>query len=364
MGVCIKNLANFMFKCSLPSLFIFCIFSFNALAMKGDNPFAKNETLNIGKDINWIIDKKVVSATKTVSDEKGSFYHLRFDNKTLGLQVSGDKAAVNPRSFAQFEIKDVKIDGKQSPLFNWCLNNQQRHNRFLQQGLKVKQNTCSIDGKRGSFVMTLNEAALSSLQQGNRLKITLKPFRTPLELNYDISDFKDMYLALNTKVEPVPVVAPVEPAVKKIDKKCWAGPPAKYKNIKSVEYHCADSVAKKDAEAWVIKLVKREKVKKQQLAAEKKAKKEQQRKLKQQKKQAELKKQKVLAEKQQQAQVLQAETAAIAASQAKQAQIGDEITQKMVKVCDKFWSKGEHRCYCQKYIKHAPSEIQAKSICE
>jgi hypothetical protein len=58
------------------------------------------------------------------------------------------------------------------------------------------------------------------------------------------------------------------------------------------------------------------------------------------------------------------EAAAIAASEIKQAQLSDEITQKMLKVCDKYWSKGEHRCYCQKYIEHAPASIQASSTCK
>ena len=61
---------------------------------------------------------------------------------------------------------------------------------------------------------------------------------------------------------------------------------------------------------------------------------------------------------------LAAEAAAVAASQANQAQLGSEISQKMIKVCEKYWSKGEHRCYCQKYIQHAPSEIQASSTCQ
>ena len=78
---------------------------------------------------------------------------------------------------------------------------------------------------------------------------------------------------------------------------------------------------------------------------------------------AEEKKQKELAETLKQEELLQAEAVAIAASEAKQAQIGGEIEQKMIKVCDKYWSIGEHRCYCQKYIEHAPAEIQSNSTC-
>jgi hypothetical protein len=337
------------------SLFILCILSFNALAATDDNPFAKNESLNIGKDIAWNIDKQDVTATKTVNDNKGTYYHLQYDNKQLKLSISNDAKGSNPKQFSQLEVKDVSIDGVESPLFRWCLTNQERHNRFLQQGLSVKKNVCVIDGNAGTFIINLNKDTLISLQNGYRLLILLKPFRTPLELNYDISDFKDMYLALNAKPES-PVIKPVvaTAAVAKPSKKCWAGPPAQYKSIKSVEYDCNDATAKLDAETWVTKLVNQEQIKEQKLAAEK----EKQLKL------AEEKKQKELAEKMKLEEKKKLEAEAIAASEAKQAAISDEITQKMISMCDKFWSKGEHRCYCQKYIEHAPASIKASSTCE
>jgi hypothetical protein len=344
-----------MFNRFFASLFLLCFFSFNVSAASGDNPFAKNESLNIGKDIAWDIDKQQVVATKTVSDEKGTYYHLQYDNKQLKLSISNDAKGNDPKQFSQLEVKDVEIDGVQSPLFKWCLTNQERHSRFLQQGLSVKKNVCVIDGNAGTFIINLNKDTLLSLHNGNRLLIMLKPFRTPLELKYDISDFKDMYLALNAKPEALaakPVAATT--AATKPNKKCWAGPPAQYKNIKSVEYDCYDASAKLDAETWVTKLVNQEKVKEQKLAADK----EKQLKL------AEEKKQKELAEKQRLEEQKRAEAAAIAASEAKQAAIGGEITQKMISMCDKFWSKGEHRCYCQKYIEHAPASIKASSTCE
>ena len=324
--------------------FVLCLLCFNASAKNSDNPFAKNESLNIGKEFSWKIDKKAVLATKSAGDEKGNYYHLQFDNKQLKLTISSDAKGVVAKKFSQLEIKDVKIDGRQSLLFKWCLNNQQRHDRFLQQGLAVKKNVCSIDGNAGSFTMSLNKDTLLSLQNAKRLSIILSPFRTPLDLNYDISDFKDMYLALNAKAEPVAAVVPPKQAAKKTNKKCRAEPPARYSNIKSVEYDCGDEIAKKEAEDRLIILVKQEQAREQKLAAIA-VEREQQRKLEQEEK-------------------LQMEAAAIAASEIKQAQLGDEITQKMLKVCEKYWSKGEHRCYCQKYIEHAPSGIQASSTCE
>jgi len=350
-----------MFNRFFVSVFIMCVFSFNVLAKNNDNPFAKTESLNIGKDISWEIDNEAVLATKSISDGKGNYYHLQFDNKQLELSISSDADGLSPKKFSQLEIKDVKIDGKQNSLFRWCLNNQQRHNRFLQQGLKVKKNICTVNGNAGNFVMSLNKNTLTSLQQGAHLLILLKPFRTPLELHYDISDFNDMYISLNTKPEPfVAIEVPAKVVVEKpkkamtaAKKKCWVAPPVKYKKINSVEYDCDNATEKKDAEAWLSKQVNQKKAIQQKLAVES----ERQRKL------AEQKKQKELAEKLKQEELLQLEAAAIAASEAKRAEIGGEIAQKMIKMCDKYWSKGEHRCYCQKYIEHAPAEIQANSTC-
>lgn len=349
-----------MFSRFLASFFILCSISVNVSSAQSDNPFAKNASLTIGTEISWKIDKEAVIATKTASDQKDSYYHLQFDNKQLKLMLSSDINGLNPKTFSQLEIKNVKIDGKQLPLFKWCLLNQQRHDRFLQQGLVVKKNICSIDGETGSFVMRLNKDTLQSLLQANRLSIMLKPFRTPLDLNYDISDFKEMTTALNARPEPEPVLAAIAektveiPVAKQVIKLCQAQAPKKYKNIKSVDYNCDDVSAKNKAENEVIALVDQQRAKEKKLQAEK----DRQRKL------AEEKKQKALAEKLKQEQILQAEAVAIAASQLKQAQINDEITQKMLNVCKKFWDKDEHRCYCQKYIEHAPESIQASSRCE
>ena len=195
----------------------------------------------------------------------------------------------------------------------------------------------------------------------------LKPYRTPIELNYEISDFQEMYLTLNAKDVPTTALAAtaVIPAASVTSNigasrvsKCWARPPEEYKTIKAIEYPCADASAKLDAETGVIKQINQKKANERELAAQRAAEKEKQRKL------AEDKKQKELAAKLEQEKLLQAEAAAIAASEAKQAEIGGEISQKMISMCDKYWSKGKHRCYCQKYIEHAPEEIRKNSSCE
>lgn len=338
--------------CCLLALFVI---STSANAMNIDNPFGKNEVLTVGKEVPWQIDKDNSVATKTAKQDD-SFYHLIFNNKELELNISTDKAGKQPKSFTQLEVTDLLIDGQQSMLFKWCLNNQTSHNRSLQQGLTVKNNICLVDGATGSFKMMLNKETLQTLLDSNRVTIVLKPFRTPLEIKYDTSDFKDMVTAMNAKPQPASVAAApakTEEQTAAPARKCWAGPPPEYKSIKPVEYDCNDAAGKKDAEAWVLKLVNKEKEKQKQLAVEK------ERKLKL----AEEKRKKEEAAKLALEKQKAAEAAAIAASQAKQAEISSEITDKMVNMCEKFWSKGEHRCYCQKYIDHAPPEIQANSNC-
>ena len=369
-----------MFTLLYRLLIVFSLLSCNAAVAAGyDNPFAKNDRINIGKDISWKIDQQAVLATKSTSDDKGVYYHLGYDNKQITLALSDDAKGLKLKQLSQLEVINVKVDGKQAAIFKWCLNNQERHKRFLQQGLSVKNNVCVINDDGSSFIMRLNKDTLQMLQQAKRLSIMIKPFRTPLELNYDISDFADMTLALNTRIEKTIIAVPENKKPEKEvenrqveNRKCWAGPPAEYKNIKSVEYDCLDEASRKDAEAWVTKLVVAEKAKRQasrqsaqvakKKAAEKKRavalEKERKRKL------AETNKKKRLAEKALQNTALQAETAAIAASQANQLKINDNITQKMVNVCKKYWDKGEHRCYCQKYIEHAPSNIRANSSCK
>jgi hypothetical protein len=343
-----------MFNHLIKFIFFSLIISFSASA---NNPFAKSESLDIGKDVSWQLDKKAGVATKTKADKKGSYYHLKFDNKQLELLISSDAKGSSIKKYDQLDIKDVKIDGTRSVLFQWCLDNQESQDRFLQQGLKVRSDVCVSDGSKGSFVMRLDGGTLASLKNGRELTIVLKPFRTPLELHFDLADFKTMVSELNARPAPVVAsIAPVSaiPAGAAPKKMCFSKPPAKYKSISSIEYNCVDNAAKRAADNKIDSQVKQQKSaeeKQRKLAAEKKRQ-EQAAKLEQEKK------------RQAEAAAAAAAAAAIAASEAKQAEIGGEITSKMVSMCEKYWNKGEHRCYCQKYIEYAPAEIQANSSCQ
>lgn len=327
------------------------------LALANDNPFDKGESVTISSSNAWVIKDK--SATRSGSDSD-NFYHLFFDLKQLRLRITdgAEDSEASARQYQQFAVEDVMIDSKRLPLFQWCLVNQQRHSRFLQQGLKVKQGVCNNRGEKGVFSMRLNAATLDALKKGQTLGLKLKPFRTSIEVNFDISDFSDMLENLSASMKLVKTaetqgLASASAAVPEktvASKTCKATPPESFAKIKPVEYSCDDANAKASAEASVeASVVKERKL----LAVERERK---------QKAEAEAKKAKELADKEAAAKLV-AEQAAIAAAEASKKEMNVEITNKMLAVCQKKWAKGEHRCYCEEFINHAPEAIKASSTC-
>ena len=340
------------------------------------NPFEKKVIVDIGTEAAWKISDGV--ATKTGKDRKGQYYQLFFDKKQLRITLTRDQAGNSPKSFPHFEVKDVLVDGDRLPLFDWCLNHQSSHNRFLQHGLTVKNNVCVVDGEQGEFVLWLNQSSLKTIANSRLLSFVLKPYRTPVEVNYDLSDFKGMQQALL----PVPVVKTSTGRAVKVDKPvaaaapakaktktCHAKPPAKYKNIKPVPYPCGNSVARKNAETSLAGQLEYERsrqqqLKKQQLEKQQAAQKQKQILAQQEKQRKAEEARRLQQEQERKLTTQQLEDDALAASTARQSELGTEITIKMVSMCQKYWSKGEHRCYCQKFIEYAPAEIQAKSTCK
>jgi len=339
------------------STVFFCLISSPVYAL--NNPFEKKEVIDIGSDVSWQI--KDDSAIKTVKGKRGRYFQLIFNKTQLQLAITKDAAGRHAEHFSQLAIMDMRIDGEQQPLFRWCLLHQERQNRFLQQGLEVKGDICLVGGDQGMFTINLDQTMLAALKRGRHLVLLIRPYRTTIKLNYDLSDFNSMTTALLRKSEPavkkVAITIPQAATVKSVkkQKKCWAGPPAKYTKIKAVEYVCDDIVAKKEAKSRISQLVSKER-----------AKQEKQKSLQERKKQ-ELetqRKKEDIARKHEQQRQSETEAAAIAASKVKQSEISNEITTKMVGLCEKLWDKGEHRCYCQKYIKFAPANIRALSTCK
>ncbi len=335
----------------------FFLFSFQSYA--GNNPFERMVVVNIGDGVPWHI--KDGTAVKTSKDIKGQYFRLTFNKKQLRLTISIDEAGEKPVTYNQFGVTDVQIDGKRLPLFTWCLDNQERQNRFLRQGLSVKDNRCVINGKQGEFILQMDRTTLDSLNKGKYLSFVVKPYRTRLKVNFELTDFQRMSTALFVK----PVIRADAARLKKqaapVERKCWARPPARYSKIKSVKYSCNNAVAKKAAKNQIIALVKKAGLREKQraLAEQKKLKAIQEK----NKHELDVKRKKQEALRRQQAQH-QLEIAAKVNTEAKASKLISEITLKMVGMCRKIWDKGENRCYCQKYIDFAPASIKASSTCK
>jgi len=124
------------------ALAVFCL-SASVIAKNSDNPFEKGASVDIGRDAAWVFTNK--TATRSGSDS-GTFYHLFFDRKQLRLRItkSAEDSEAVAKHHDQFAVNDVLLDGKRLPVFQWCLNNQERHKRFLQQGLKLKKMSVKI----------------------------------------------------------------------------------------------------------------------------------------------------------------------------------------------------------------------------
>ena len=329
-----------------------------------DNPFDKGVDVNIGRDQAWLIKDKAVTRSGADSD---NFYHLSYNLKQLRLRITSgaEDSEASARQYQQFAVEDMQIDGQQLPLFQWCLTNQARHSRFLQQGLKVKQDVCSNIGEQGTFIMKLNAATLDALEKGRTLSIKIKPFRSSINLNFDISDFSEVAASLNDKVvvqkAPAPVAAPVSVPVPVVAEKkvmpaktCKAAAPKDFAKIKPVEYVCDDAAAKTAAEASIAVVVAKERELAAKLAADNERK---------QKEAAEAKKAKELADKKLQEERLAIEQLEMAEAEASKLEINNEITNKMLAICMKKWEKGESRCYCEKFLEHAPAGIVADPAC-
>ena len=327
---------------ALAAFFLFT----NAIAKADDNPFEKGVSVDIGRNAEWVINDK--AATRSGSDD-GLFYHLFYDKKQLRLRITetAEDSETTSKHYEQFAVNDILLDGERLPVFQWCLNNQERHKRFLQQGLQVNKDVCKNQGEIGTFTIRLNVATLEALGKGKKLTFHLKPFRLPVDVNFDISDFSDVIAKLNASDAPVVAKPGVTTApVAAVEKKCNASPPTGFVEVKAVEYDCADAAARAKATASVDEAVSKERERRKQVAAEQ-----------------ERKRLETEAAKKAQQDKLAAEQAAIAASAAQQAAINDEISTKMIAVCKKKWEQGEHRCYCEKYIEHAPEEIKKSSTC-
>jgi hypothetical protein len=324
------------------------------------NPFDKTINVTAGSDVTWQFGEQ--TATKSVKGPDDTWYHLFYDGMRLRLRLTGssDDSQYAARQFEDFSVVDVKVDGKRLDVFQWCLDNQEKHNRFLQQGLSVKKGVCQNLGEQGTYVMRLTEQTIDALVQGQTIEYKLKPFRTSVVVKFSIDDFdkankefKKQYeaklAASRPKVEPAPVapVANVAAPKPKPKPKCKIGPPKGFPEVKTISYDCDDVVARDSARTSVDSAVNKIREQRNRAAAE-----------------AERKRKEAEAARLAKEEALRKEQEALAASAAMQAELSSDIAKKMIAVCEKKWAEGEHRCYCEKYIKYAPASIKADSSCK
>jgi hypothetical protein len=332
---------------------------------KSDNPFDKAVIVTAGSDVQWQYGDQ--TATKSVKAKDGAWYHLFYDGLKLRLRVttSADDSATDAREFNDFAVKDIKVDGKRMKVFQWCLNNQEKHSRFLQQGLTVKKDICQNIGEQGTYVMRLTKDALTSLEQGKSLLFELKPYRTAVHVKFDISDFNEANKEFKKQIDAVMAAAAAEAAKKEAESaaaaaaavvpvaaapavktRCKAEPPKGYAGLKVIEYDCDDAAAKSEATAKIDQQVASINEQRKKAAAE-----------------AERKRKEAEAARLAQEEALRKEQEALAASAAVQAELSSDITNKMLNVCKKQWADGKSRCYCEKYIEFAPSHIKPNPDC-
>ncbi|UCB55685.1 MAG: hypothetical protein JSW45_03925 [Thiotrichales bacterium] len=344
-------------------------------AANNNNPFNKAIVVTAGYDINWQFGEQ--TATKSVKGTDGTWYHLFYDGLRLRLRLTGsaEDSQYGARQFEDFAINDVQVDGKRLDVFQWCLNNQTKHNRFLEQGQTVKKEICQNLGEQGTFAMRLTKDTIAALETGNSLVYELKPYRTTVKVKFHIGDFvqvnnefkrqQEEKLAAVRAVEeqalaeakanaraaealaaPAAVAAVPQPKVKP-RARCKIGPPEGYSSIKPIAYDCDNDAARINAQANIDLKVEEIQNQHKKAAAE-----------------AERKRKEEEAARLAREEALRKEQEALAASAAVQAELSSDIAKKMIAVCEKNWAEGEHRCYCQKYIEYAPAEIRANSKCD
>ena len=330
--------------------FLFAItFSVQAEAAL-NNPFNKTTSVNAGSDIKWNIEKGIANKTTTISDKDGTYYQLRLTQSELSLRLLSS-AAGSAKSFDQLTINDVQFDGKSSTLFQWCLNNQPGHNRFLQQGLKINKDICQNKGQQGLFVIKLNQATYNILQKTKNITFTVKPYRGTVEASFDVPDMSNVFAQLagggKAVVSKKTVTPKKKAAVKaKSSKLCSIKPPTDFASIKAIKYICNNGIAKATARKNMASNVKKARAKKARLASERK----------QKSKQSE-------AQRLAQEEKKKKEAEAVLLSEKNRNKIQGEVSQKMIGMCKKKWSSGEHRCYCEPYLEFAPAGIKSNPSC-
>ncbi len=315
------------------------------VAQASNNPFKKTKEYHFGPDVAWY-QKAGMAAKSGQVRERGDvlYFHLSINNKQLQLRLSKNDPTgdlLNSRNLKSLTVKDVRVDGRRLPVFQWCLNNQEQPARNLKQYAQVPGETCV--NADGDLIIQLDKKTLERLKQARQLQFVLEPFRREVTLDFDMQGYNDIMAQIYPPVQPKPKARVIPPVVKtpvakpaavvkpRPAKICHARAPASFHQIKAIAYPCKNKARKAKAHEAIAAQVKEAKQKKAKAEAEK------QRKL---------------------------EAIRKADEADKKRQIEWEKMQRAMWIgrCQKHWDKGVSPCFCKKYINEAPEGV--KNTCK
>lgn len=312
-----------------------------------NNPFKKDKAYHFGNDVAWY--KKADTAVKSGQQRSRNdvlFFHLTIGEKQLRLRLSKNDAAgdlLNSRNLQSLTVKDIQLDGRRLPVFQWCLDNQERPSRYLKQYAVVPSDTCI--NADGDVIIQLDKSTHNLLKQARQLKFVLEPFSREEVVSFDMQGYEAIMAQIKPPVavkriiktpvakKPVKVV---KPRVKKVaavvapvkkPKICHAKAPAEFKRqVKALSYPCDNKAKKAKAIEMVAAKVALEKEKIAKLEAEKKMR-------------------------------LDAKRIVDEEDNRRAEEWAIKQKARWVARCQKHWAKGKSPCFCRKYISEAPAGV-------
>ena len=246
----------------------------------------------------------------------------------------------NTRPLDSLAISKISIDGRQLPIFAWCLENQQNPGKKLKQNAVVANDVCINSGGGGDFIINLDDDTRRILKNASKLEMTIEPYGRPVKLIYTMSGYAPIMAKINKPVvvpvvkkpvvkaapKPVVVVKPKPKPKPKPVKMCYARPPVDFKSaVPAMAYPCKDALKKSNAETKISARVEHEKKK---MAAELKAANDEK-----------LAREKSVEDNQREVEW-----------DAKQNEL-------WISRCKRHWAKNRSPCYCEKYLEQAPAGV-------
>ena len=310
----------------------------------GINPFKKSKNYTFSSNVSWYEHNN--AAIKSGSARDGgdtNYYHLNIDKHRLLLRLGKNDPSgelENTRPLDSMAISDVSVDGRQLPLFAWCLENQQNPAKKLKQDAVVANDVCINAGGGGDFIINLDDETRGLLKQASKLEMTIEPYGRPVKLIYTMAGYAPIMAKINKPVvipvvkkpvvkappKPLVVVKPKPKPKPKAVKMCYARPPIDFKSaVPAMAYPCKDELKKTSAETKISVRVEYETKK---MAAELKAARDEK-----------LVRQKSVADNK------------------REVEWDSKQNELWISRCERHWAKNRSPCYCEKYLERAPAGV-------